>query len=271
MPKFCANLSMLYGEHSFLERFAAARRDGFAAIEYMFPYAYAKEELAQALQRSGLTQVMHNLPAGNWEKGERGVACQPERVAEFRAGVAQARAYASRLGCKMVNCLIGIPSPGGDPARVRATVVGNLGYAAAELKKAGIRLLIEPVNDKDVPGFWLSRVGEAMALIRDVGSDNLFIQYDVYHQSRMEGDIAATYLRCKDRIAHVQVADNPGRHEPGSGEINYPYLFRVLDEAGYPGWIGCEYKPAAGTSAGLGWVAAYLGHDKQRSRAEGKA
>jgi hydroxypyruvate isomerase len=259
MPKFCANLSMLYGEHPFLDRFGAAARDGFAAVEYMFPYPFAKEQLAGALQAHRLVQALHNLPAGDWEGGDRGVAVRPDRKDEFREGVARAAEYAAALACPQVNCLVGIPRKGDSSDVVRRTVVENLRYAAAELKKADVRLLIEPVNDKDIPGFWLTHADQAVSVIEEVGSANLFLQYDIYHQARMDGELTATFRRLRDRIAHVQVADNPGRNEPGTGEINYPFLFDMLDREGYAGWIGCEYKPTAGTSAGLGWAAAYLG------------
>jgi hydroxypyruvate isomerase len=259
MPKFCANLTMLYNEHPFLDRFAAAKADGFQAVEFMFPYPYPKEQLAELLRANGLTQVLHNLPAGNWEGGDRGVACQAGRVGEFQDGVGRAIEYATALGRPLVNCLIGIPDKGADPADVREIVIGNLRYAAAQLKQAGIKLLIEPVNNKDIPGFWLNHADQAIGIIEAVGSDNLFLQYDLYHQSRMDGELLATWRRFKDRILHIQVADNPGRNEPGTGEINYPFLFGRLDQEGYAGWIGCEYKPAGATSAGLPWASGYLG------------
>ncbi len=253
MPKFCANLSMLYGEHAFLDRFDAAAADGFGGVEFLFPYAVPAGEIAARLKRNGLVQVLHNLPAGNWDAGERGIACDPDRADEFHAGVAQAIDYATALGCPQVNCLVGIPPAGADPARIRRTLVANLGRAARELGKARIRLLIEPVNGHDIPGFWLQRVEDAATLIEETGSDNIFIQYDIYHQQRSAGELVATFRRFRDRIAHVQVADNPGRGEPGTGEIGYGRIFAMLDDAGYQGCIGCEYRPAAGTSAGLGW------------------
>jgi hydroxypyruvate isomerase len=250
---------MLYNERPFPERFAAARADGFSAVEYMFPYPYPKEQLADLLETHGLTQVLHNLPAGNWESGDRGIACQADRVNEFRDGVGRTIEYATALRCGLVNCLVGIPRPGAAPEAVRETVVGNLRYAAAALEAAGIKLLIEPVNDKDIPGFWLTYADQAIGIIDEVGSDNLFLQYDLYHQSRMAGELMATWRRHRGRIAHIQVADNPGRNEPGTGEINYPFLFAKLDQEGYAGWIGCEYRPANLTSAGLGWAFPYLG------------
>jgi hydroxypyruvate isomerase len=258
MPCFAANLTMLYTEHAFLDRFAAARADGFDAIEYMFPSPFPKEALAEALQRHGLTQVLHNLPAGDWDAGERGIACHPDRTGEFRDGVGRAIEYATPLGCPQVNCLVGVPPQGADPERVHRTVVENLAFAARELERAGIRLLVEPVNRFDIPGFWLDRADQAVALMDEVGSGNLSLQYDLYHQQRTDGELLATFRRLKGRIAHVQLADNPGRNEPGTGEINHPFLFAALDGEGYAGWIGCEYRPKAGTSAGLGWAKAYL-------------
>jgi len=258
MPKFCANLTMLYNEHGFLDRFAAARADGFAGVEYMFPYAFRKEDLAEALERNGLVQVLHNLPAGSWAAGERGIACLPDRIGEFQDGVGRALEYARALGCRQLNCLVGLTPAGVDTERVGRTLVDNLRFAADELGRAGIRLLVEPGNSKDIPGFHLDRVDKVVAVLDEVGSPNAFLQFDFYHQQRMDGELLATYRRLKDRIEHVQIADNPGRNEPGTGEINYPVLFEALDREGYPGWIGCEYKPKAATSAGLGWAAEYL-------------
>ncbi|MCW5719375.1 MAG: hydroxypyruvate isomerase [Bauldia sp.] len=254
MPRFSANLSMLYGEVEFLDRFAAAAKDGFTGVEYLFPYDFPKETVAEKLKANGLEQVLHNLPAGNWGGGERGIGCLPDRVDEFKAGVATAIDYATTLGCKQVNCLAGI-APDGVPADVlKATLVSNLKYAAAELKQAGIRLLLEAINTRDIPGFFVNKSAQAIAIMDEVGSDNLFLQYDFYHMQIMEGDLTPTFKRLKDRIAHVQIADNPGRNEPGTGEINYDFLFGMLDAEGYAGWVGAEYRPKAGTTAGLGWM-----------------
>jgi hydroxypyruvate isomerase len=258
MPRFNANLTMLFNEVDFLERFAAARKAGFTGVEYLFPYPYRKEELAERLETNGLTQVLHNLPAGDWAKGERGIACLPERVSEFQEGVGTAIEYARALRCTQLNCLAGIPPPGANGAAVRGTLVSNLKFAAAQLKAAGIRLLLEPCNTRDIPGFYLNRSRQALEVIDEVGSDNLYLQYDVYHMQIMEGDLAPTIERALGRIRHVQIADNPGRHEPGTGEINYPFLFGFLDRMGYSGWIGCEYKPARGTVEGLAWLRPYL-------------
>ncbi len=255
MPKFAANLTMLFNEVDFLDRFEAAARAGFKGVEYLFPYAWPAAELAERLDRHGLTQVLHNLPAGDWAAGERGIACHPDRVAEFQDGVGRAIEYASALGCKQVNCLAGIVPAGVAPERAHEILVGNLRFAAPRLAAAGIRLLVEPINTFDIPGFFVSRTAQAAALLDAVGSDNLYIQYDIYHAQRMEGELANTIARHLPRIAHIQLADNPGRHEPGSGEIHYGFLFDFIDRSGYTGWIGCEYKPATTTEAGLGWLA----------------
>lgn len=254
MPKFAANLTMLFNEVPFLERFAAAKAAGFEAVEYLFPYAYDKNELAALLKTHGLKQVLHNLPAGNWDAGERGIACHPDRVEEFRAGVDQAIEYAKALGCPQVNCLAGKVPAGVTREQAHATFVANLKFAADKLKAAGLKLLIEPINSYDIPGFFLNYTAQAAAILDEVGSDNLYIQYDLYHAQRMEGELAATVQKHLARIAHVQLADNPGRNEPGTGEMNYPFLFRHLDAIGYSGWIGCEYKPKTGTVEGLGWL-----------------
>ncbi len=259
MLKFDANLTLLFNELPFLDRFEAAAAAGFQGVEFLFPYAFDKDEIAERLDRHGLVQVLHNLPAGDWEGGERGIACHPDRVGEFQDGVGRAIEYATALGCRQLNCLAGIAPAGVDRGRLHETLVANLRFAAAALKTAGIRLLVEPINTFDMPGFYLERTAQAIALIDEVGSDNLFLQYDVYHMQRMEGELANTIARHLPRIAHMQIADTPGRHEPGSGEINYAWLLRFIDELGYPGWIGCEYRPAAGTREGLGWIRALAG------------
>jgi hydroxypyruvate isomerase len=253
MPKFCANLTMLFNEVDFMDRFEKAAKAGFKGVEYLFPYAYPKEQLAEKLNAFGLVQTLHNLPAGDWAKGERGVACLPGREGEFQEGVGKAIAYAKALKCPQVNCLVGL-TPAGVPAdKIRQTLVANLRFAAAAFAKEGIRLLLEALNDKDVPGFYLARTPDALGLIKEVGSANVFYQYDVYHMQIMEGNLTKTLLDNLGRVSHIQIADNPGRHEPGTGEINYPNLFRALDKAGYERWIGCEYRPADG----LGWFAPY--------------
>ncbi|QEM82821.1 hydroxypyruvate isomerase [Halomonas binhaiensis] len=258
MPKFAANLSMLFTEVDFLDRFEAAAKAGFKGVEYLFPYDYPAAEIKARLDQFGLAQVLHNLPAGDWGAGERGIACHPDRIEEFRAGVDTAIEYATALGCKQVNCLAGIVPQGVSQADARRTLVENLRYAAERLKQAGILLIAEPINTRDIPGFFLNRTEQALEIFDEVASDNLKLQYDIYHMQIMEGDLAPTIEKHLARIAHVQLADNPGRHEPGTGEINYPFLFDHLDRLGYQGWIGCEYKPATTTEAGLGWAESRL-------------
>jgi hydroxypyruvate isomerase len=253
MPKFSANLSMLFTELPFLDRFGAAANAGFDAVEFLFPYAWTTQEIKQRLDMHGLQLVLHNLPAGDWDAGERGIACHPDRVKEFRDGVARAIDYAKALGVGQLNCLAGKAPAGVSEDRLRQTFVDNLTYAAAQLKKADLNLLIEPINSVDIPGFYLTRTTQAAAMLVEVGADNAFIQYDIYHAQRMEGELAETMQKYLPRIGHIQLADNPGRNEPGTGEINYPFLFAHLDKIGYQGWIGCEYKPATTTAAGLGW------------------
>ena len=255
MPKFAANLTMLFNEVDFLARFDAAAKAGFRGVEYLFPYPFPKEALAEQLARNGLTQVLHNLPAGDWAKGERGIACIPGREREFREGVSQALTYAKALGCRQLNCLVGVKPKDAEPGAAREALVGNLRFAARELESAGIRLLVEPINTYDIPGFYLSRTDETLKLFDEVGERNLWLQYDIYHMQRSEGELAATIERLLPRIAHIQIADNPGRNEPGTGEINYDFLFRRIDEIGYDGWIGGEYKPKTTTVEGLGWLA----------------
>ncbi|MEJ8812731.1 hydroxypyruvate isomerase [Variovorax ureilyticus] len=256
MPKFAANLTMLFNELPFMQRFEAAAKAGFKAVEYLFPYAYDKKELAAALRDNGLVQVLHNLPAGDWDAGERGIGCHPDRVGEFREGVTRAIEYATALNCPKVNCLLGKLPAGVTAADARKVVVDNLRFAAQELQNAGIRLLIEPINTFDIPGFYLNRTDQALSILDEVGSTNLLVQYDIYHAQRMEGELGNTLSKHITRIGHIQLADNPGRGEPGTGEINYPWLFKHIDSIGYDGWIGCEYKPRGTTVEGLGWRSA---------------
>jgi hydroxypyruvate isomerase len=253
MPRFAANLTMLFNEVPFLDRFERAAAAGFEAVEFLFPYAYPTEEIKARLQGNGLKLVLHNLPAGNWDGGERGIACLPGRELEFREGVQRAITCAQAFGVGQLNCLAGKMPAGGDCVSAQATLVANLRHAAGELKAAGLKLLVEPINTFDIPGFYVSRTQQGLALLDEVGADNAFIQYDVYHAQRMEGELAATLSQHLARIAHIQIADNPGRNEPGTGEINYAFLFAHLDRIGYSGWVGCEYKPATTTEAGLGW------------------
>jgi hydroxypyruvate isomerase len=257
MPKFAANLTMLFNEKPFLERFALAKIGGFKAVEFLFPYAFEASEIKSALDNNALKLVLHNLPAGDWDAGERGIACHPDRVAEFRSGVAKAIEYASILGVPQLNCLAGKTPEGVDPALVHDTFVNNLQFAAAELKKSGLKLLIEPINTFDIPGFYLSKTAQGIAILDAVAADNAFLQYDIYHAQRMEGELANTIQKYFARIAHIQLADNPGRNEPGTGEINYSYLFDLLTRLGYTGYIGCEYKPLKTTEAGLHWMGQY--------------
>ncbi|MEO7885692.1 MAG: hydroxypyruvate isomerase [Polaromonas sp.] len=258
MPRFAANLSMLFNEVPFLDRFERASQAGFEAVEFLFPYGLEASEIQERLETHGLKLVLHNLPAGDWDAGERGIACLPGRVDEFRAGVAKGVAYAKALGVGQLNCLAGKAPPDMDEALLRRTFVANLRYAAAELRKAGLKLLIEPINTFDIPGFYLNRTAQAVAILDEVGAGNAYVQYDIYHAQRMEGELAATLQKYLPRIAHVQLADNPGRNEPGTGEINYSFLFAHLDRLGYEGWVGCEYKPATTTDAGLGWCCQHL-------------
>ncbi len=256
MPKFAANLTMLYTELPFLDRFAAASQSGFKAVEFLFPYAYTAEHIRDKALAAGVQIVLHNLPAGDWDAGERGIACLPDRVSEFREGVGRAIEYAKALGVHQLNCLAGKAPAGADLQQLHDTLVANLQYAARELQQHGIKLLIEPINIYDIPGFFLNRSAQALAVMDEVGSPNLYLQYDIYHMQRMEGELAATMEKDLPRIAHIQLADNPGRNEPGTGEINYRFLFQHIDRIGYQGWIGCEYKPKTTTAAGLGWLAA---------------
>jgi hydroxypyruvate isomerase len=254
MPQFAANLTMLFNEAPFLERFDLAGKAGFKAVEFLFPYAFSAQEIKAQLDKNQLQLVLHNLPAGDWDAGERGIACHPERIDEFRVGVSKAIEYAKTLGVGQVNCLAGKIPEGANSDVVRATFIENLRFAASELKKANLRLLIEPINTFDIPGFYLSRTTQAIEIMDEVGADNLYLQYDIYHAQRMEGELANTIQKYLPHIAHIQLADNPGRNEPGTGEINYRYLFAYLDRIGYKGWIGCEYKPATTTEAGLSWL-----------------
>ena len=244
---------MLFTEAPFLDRFAAAAEAGFRGVEYLFPYAFQKDDIAERLHKNGLTQVLFNLPAGDWEAGERGIACHPDRVSEFQDGVGKAIDYAKTLGCTQVNCLAGIAPAGVEPQAAHRTLAENLKFAASKLQDAGITLFAEPVNTYDIPGFYLNRTEQAVRILDDVGADNAFVQYDIYHAQRMEGELANTMKKYFDRIGHMQLADNPGRNEPGTGEINWAFLFSHIDKIGYKGWIGCEYKPLTNTEAGLGW------------------
>ncbi len=256
MPKFAANLSFLFNEVDFLNRFEAAARAGFKGVEYLFPYAWPAEEIGDRLTRHGLTQALFNLPPGNWEAGDRGIAAQPGREGEFQDSVATGLAYAQALGCRQVHAMAGLAPEGADRERMEQTYIDNLKFAARACAEQGVRLLIEAINTRDMPGYFLTHSRQAFQVIEAVGSDNLFFQYDIYHMQIMEGNLAATITANLDKIGHFQLAGVPGRHEPNVGEIHYPFLFDLLDDKGYDGWIGCEYRPKTTTTDGLGWARA---------------
>ena len=267
MPRFAANLSMLYTEHPFLDRFAAAASDGFKAVEYLFPFAFDAEDIAQRLKDNGLQQVLFNAPPGNWDAGERGVACLPGREAEFRSSFEQALVYADALDCPRVHVMAGLAPKDADRAHLQATYEANLAWAAQQAANAGRDVLMEPINTRDIPGFFLNRQDEAHRIIESIGASNLKVQMDLYHCQIVEGDVAMKlrqYLPT-GRVGHLQIAGVPERHEPDIGELNHPYLFKLIDElsanGGWDGWVGCEYRPArgavpGGTSAGLDWFKA---------------
>lgn len=254
MPKYVANLSMLFGEVDFLERFGAAARAGFRGVEYLSPYEVPAERIAEELDKHDLSQVLFNLPSGNWAAGQRGIACHPKRVSEFREGVETAIAYATVLGNTQVNCLAGIVPADVSRELAEETLIANLRHAAGRFADAGILLLVEAINTFDIPGFMLSGSRQTIDILDRAGAPNLRLQYDIYHMQRMEGEIARTIECLLPRIAHIQMAGNPGRTEPDRGEINYGYLVRRIDELGYGGWIGAEYKPTKTTEDGLQWL-----------------
>ena len=257
MPKFSANLSMLFCEHPFVERFAAAADAGFKAVEYVSPYSLPAGHIAELLAENKLQQALFNMPTGDWEKGERGIACHPDRTNEFQDGVGKVIDYAKALGCSKVNCLAGICLANVSRGDAFETLVSNVTFAAAVLKKENILLVIEPINFHDIPGFFLNTSKDGMSVLDAVGSDNLKLQYDVYHMQRMEGRLEETLTRLMPRIGHIQIADDPGRHEPGTGTINYARILKHIDALGYDGWVGAEYKPLNGTSSGLSWMKDY--------------
>jgi hydroxypyruvate isomerase len=254
MPKFAANLSLMFPQLDFLDRFAAAQACGFDAVEFLFPYAYPSEVLATRLDEHALTLVLHNLPPGNWDKGDRGMACDPARREEFRDGVALAARYATALAVKRLHCLAGRLPPHVTPQAARACYIDNLRYAARVLAQEGIDLLIEPINTVDMPGYFLTGSDQAASIIKECGEPNLFMQFDMYHMQRMGEDVAAGIAKHLPLIRHMQLADVPGRHEPGTGEMEYPALFQLIDKLGYDGWIGCEYHPLGDARAGLNWL-----------------
>ncbi|NDO79641.1 hydroxypyruvate isomerase [Citrobacter sp. NCU1] len=254
MPKFAANLSMLFTEAPFMERFALAKEAGFSGVEYLFPYDVEPQEIAALLEKHHLKQVLFNLPAGDWQAGERGIACHPDRIEEFRNGVELAVTYAKALNCTQVNCLAGKLPERFSANQCHETLLNNLRYAAEKLAASGITLVLEAINTRDISGFFVNNTRQVLNILREVGHDNLRYQYDIYHMQIMEGDLARTIEQHINVIGHIQLADNPGRHEPGTGEINYPWLLQKIDELGYQGWIGCEYIPLGNTQAGLGWM-----------------
>ncbi|MDH6591911.1 hydroxypyruvate isomerase [Variovorax sp. TBS-050B] len=278
MPQFAANLSMLYPELDFLDRFEAAAKDGFQAVEYLFPYPYERRELAARLEAHGLRQVLFNGPPGDWDRGERGLACLPGRDAEFREGIAKAIDYAVALDCPRIHVMAGLVPEGLEREAVQPVYVDNLRWAAAEAAKAGRDLLIEPINTRDIPRFFLNRQDHAHEILDLVGASNLKVQMDLYHCQIVEGDVAMKLRKYlpTGRVGHLQIAGVPERHEPDIGEQNYGYLFDLIDElaaqSGWQGWVGCEYRPSrgsapGGTSAGLGWLRARLQQQQQQQRA----
>jgi hydroxypyruvate isomerase len=257
MPKFCANLGFLFTEVPFLDRFAASAKAGFAAVEFSQPYDYKPEQLADLLGKNGLKQVLINLPAGNWDRGERGIACLPDRVGEFQDSVATGIVYAKALGNNLINCLAGLTPQDVQRDKLFETLVVNLRFAAQELDKAGLTLVVEPINTYDMPGFFLNTSMAALSAIDAAAVPSIKLQYDIYHMQRMEGELSTTLQRLMPRIGHIQCAGVPARTEPDRGEIDYAYLFGHIDKLGYNGWIGAEYKPVAKTEQGLQWLKSY--------------
>jgi len=255
MPKFAANLSFLFADRPFAERFAAAAAAGFKGVEYLFPYEHPAHDVADWLRESDLEQVLFNLAPGDWVAGERGLACLPHRQGEFAESVEQALDYAMVLDCRRLHCMAGLRPAGANQAELEATYIANLRHAADRFATIGATVMIEPINSRiDMPGYWLDDIAQAFRLQSAIARDNVKVQYDIYHAQIIAGDLARTLEDNIDRIGHIQIADNPGRHEPGTGEIHYPFLFDLLDRLGYDGWIGCEYKPLRTTEAGLGWM-----------------
>ena len=254
MPRFAANLTMLFNEVPFPERFAAAAAAGFTGVECLFPYAHPADELAGLLAAHGLQQALFNLPPGDWDAGERGLAALPGREAEFRASVDTALAYARALRCPTLHVMAGLVPEGADHDAMHRTYVENLRHAADAAVADGVTLVIEPLNDRDVPGYFLPRIDGAAAIVAEVDRPNVGLQFDCYHVQIMDGDLATRLARHAPLVRHVQIASVPERHEPDTGEVAYPYLFDLLDRLGYAGWVGCEYRPATTTVAGLGWM-----------------
>jgi hydroxypyruvate isomerase len=258
MPKLNANLSMMFNEVDFPERFDAAASAGFRGVEFLFPYDFDKGQLQERLKRNKLELVLFNMPPGDWSGGDRGMACDPARTGEFQDNVGKALDYALALGCKQLHCMAGLKPRGVNDEQMRQTYIENLRFAGRELARHDISLLIEAINTRDIPGFYLNYSAQAFEVMHDADVPNLRFQYDIYHMQIMEGDLTPTIERNLESIGHMQLADTPGRHEPGTGEINYPFLLDFIDRVGYRGWIGCEYRPISTTKDGLGWTAAYL-------------
>jgi hydroxypyruvate isomerase len=256
MPRFAANLSMMFNEVPFLDRFKAASDAGFKAVEFLFPYEHLPEEVASKAKAAGVEIVLFNMPAGNWAAGERGITGIPGREIEFREGVDRALDYADHLGVSRLHAMAGITPAGEDPAACLATLIANLKYAAQKLAGQKITLLLEAINTRDMPGFMVSTQKDSHAICEAVGAQNLKMQMDLYHMQVMEGDLATSLRRYASMCGHIQIAGCPERHEPDTGEIRYEYLYRLLDEIGYDGWLGCEYRPAGKTTDGLGWFRA---------------
>jgi hydroxypyruvate isomerase len=257
MPRLCANLSMMFNEVPFLDRFAAAAAAGFTGVEFLFPYEHPAAEIRQHLDDAGLTQVLFNAPPGDWAAGERGTASLPGRQQEFRDGVLHALDYAGVLGNRLVHVMAGIPSGSLRPGVAAATYVANLAWAAERALAQGVTLVIEPINHRDMPGFFLNTMAQGAAVVEALGRDRLGLQFDVYHCQITEGDVTTRMAALMPVIAHMQVADVPARHEPGTGEIGWPFVFREMDRLGYSGWVGCEYRPAGDTVSGLRWREQY--------------
>ena len=258
MPKLNANVSMMFNEVDFMDRFAAAARAGFKGVEFLFPYTYDKNQLAEVVRASKLEVILFNTPPGDWNAGDRGTACDPARAGEFREGIGKAIEYALALGCRQIHCMAGLKPRGVNEERMREAYIASLQFAGKETAKHGLKVLIEAINTRDIPGFYLNTSRQAFDIMHYAQVPNLSFQYDIYHMQIVEGDLAPTIEKNLAKIGHMQLADTPGRHEPGTGEINYPFLFQHIDRIGYKGWIGCEYRPATTTEAGLGWAKPYL-------------
>jgi len=258
MPNFNANLSMMFNEVGFLERFGAAAKAGFRGVEFLFPYDFPAQQIRDQLDKHKLEMVLFNMPPEDWAAGDRGLACDPARITEFQDNIGKAVEYANELDCAMVHCMAGLKPRGVSEDKMRETYIANLQFAGKEFAKYHMKLLIEAINTRDIPGFYLNYSRQAFDIMHYANVPNLLFQYDIYHMQIMEGDLAPTVEKNLAKIGHMQLAGTPGRHEPNTGEINYPFLFGFFDRIGYKGWIGCEYRPAAKTTDGLGWLRPYI-------------